>query len=168
MPSIMMVNIDLYCDGNYPRGLSVLYQVDGHKSIQLNYVGSTTNTEVFRKDSIALNHNEYVTQIDMWKHEQVLQKIVIYIGTKRHNESDQAQNERRISAGCGRMGSLYRIKVNKDTMVNMRTTPLIFTGSYIDGYPFPRLANIGLKQLNRNDLQTPKLSFKRLYIRLMI
>ena len=23
--SIMMVNIDLYCDGNYPRGLSVLY-----------------------------------------------------------------------------------------------------------------------------------------------
>ena len=61
LPSIIMVNIDLYCDGNYPRGLSVLYQIDGHKSIQLNYVGTTTDAEVFRKDSIALNHNEYVT-----------------------------------------------------------------------------------------------------------
>lgn len=85
-----MVNIDLYCDGNYPRGLSVLYQVDGHKSIQLNYVGSTTDTEVFRKDSTTLGHGEYITQIDMWKHEQVLQKIVIYIGTKRHNDDGQA------------------------------------------------------------------------------
>ena len=81
----------------------------------------------------------------MWKHDQVLQKIVIYIGTKRHIDGDQTQNERRISAGCGRMGKVYRIKVERDSMVNMRNTPLIFTGSYIDGFPFPRLANIGLK-----------------------
>lgn len=25
MPNISMVNIELYCDGNYPRGISVLY-----------------------------------------------------------------------------------------------------------------------------------------------
>lgn len=120
LPSIVMVNIELYCDGNYPRGISILYQVDGHKSIQLNYLGSMNDAEVFRKDSIALNHNEYVTQIDMWKHENVLHKIVIYVGTKRNIESEKVQNERKIQAGCGRMGTLSRIRVDKDSMVSTR------------------------------------------------
>lgn len=51
--NIAIINIELYCDGNYPRGISILYLVDGQKSIQLNYIESTL--EVFRKDSLALN-----------------------------------------------------------------------------------------------------------------
>lgn len=72
---ISIINIELYCDGNYPRGISILYLVDGQKSIQLNYIESTS--EVFRKDSLALNQNEYVCQIDMWKHKNILQKVEI-------------------------------------------------------------------------------------------
>lgn len=72
MPNIMMVNIELYCDGNYPRGVSVLYQMDGQKSMQLNYIEKTHEAEIFRKDSITLNHNEMITRIDVWKHEDCL------------------------------------------------------------------------------------------------
>ena len=41
---------------------------------------------------------------------------------------------------------LYRIKVPKEDS----RTPIIFSGSYIDGYPFPRLTNIGLKIKEEN------------------
>jgi hypothetical protein len=51
--AIAMINIELYCDGNYPRGISILYLFDGQKSIQMNYIERTG--EVFRKDSLALN-----------------------------------------------------------------------------------------------------------------
>lgn len=31
MPNLPLkiTNIDLYCDGNYPRGISIQYQIDG-------------------------------------------------------------------------------------------------------------------------------------------
>lgn len=35
------------------------------------------------------------------------------------------------------------------TINNRQKTPLIFHGSYIDGYPFPRLVSIGLMELKR-------------------
>lgn len=42
LPNIAMQTIDLYSakrgDATYPRGISILYQVDGQKSYQLNYV----------------------------------------------------------------------------------------------------------------------------------
>lgn len=38
MPNIQMVNIELYCDGNYPRGISVLYQIDGQKTFQVSNI----------------------------------------------------------------------------------------------------------------------------------
>ena len=44
------------------------------------------------------------------------------------------------------MGVLYSIKVPKEDS----RTPIIFSGSYIDGYPFPRLTNIGLKIKQQN------------------
>ena len=37
IPNITMISIELYCDGNYPRGLSVLYQIEG-KTKQLNFI----------------------------------------------------------------------------------------------------------------------------------
>jgi hypothetical protein len=42
---------------------------------------------------------------------------------------------------------LYRIKVPKESS----KIPIVFSGAYIDGYPFPRLTNIGLKQLDKTD-----------------
>ena len=72
IPNIAIVNIDLYCDGNYPRGISILYSIDGQKSIQLNYVENVFESEMLRKESINLRHDEAVTQIDMWKHENTL------------------------------------------------------------------------------------------------
>ena len=67
-----MVNIELYCDGNYPRGLSVLYQIDGQKSIQFSYIEKCRENEIFKKDTYQLDQNEMVTQIDLWKLEDTL------------------------------------------------------------------------------------------------
>jgi len=49
IPNISMVNIELYCDGNHPRGISILYNIDGQKSVQLNYIEKMSSEEVFRK-----------------------------------------------------------------------------------------------------------------------
>lgn len=35
---IQIIRIDLYCDGNYPRGISVTYLLDGWKSTCMNYL----------------------------------------------------------------------------------------------------------------------------------
>ena len=100
LPNIAMQTIDLYSakrgDATYPRGISILYQVDGQKSYQLNYVDQdagngergmyyeeekdTSNNKPniklqeeleddgeLEKTTIVLDYNEYVTQIDMYK-----------------------------------------------------------------------------------------------------
>lgn len=68
MPNIQMVNIELYCDGNYPRGISVLYQIDGQKTFQVSNIRQGSS-EQFKKDSYQLNQNDMVTQIDILKFE---------------------------------------------------------------------------------------------------
>jgi hypothetical protein len=45
--NIVMLNIELYKDGNYPRGISILYLFDGQKSIQMNHIERTG--EAFQK-----------------------------------------------------------------------------------------------------------------------
>lgn len=86
LPSIAMVSIDLYTDGKYPRGLSVLYKIDGHKTRSFTYLERkfASGTRM-QKHSIELGYNEYVTQLEMWKtDDQVLNCLAIHIGTKPH------------------------------------------------------------------------------------
>jgi len=49
-----------------------------------------------------------------------------------------------ISAGKLK-GDLSIIKVPKDSMVNKKHSPIIFTGAYFDGKPYPRLIDLGIK-----------------------
>ena len=67
--------------------------------MQLNYIEKTHESEIFRKDSITLNHNEMITRIDVWKHEDCLQKVKIYVGNKKGGQFMAKQNERTIEAG---------------------------------------------------------------------
>ena len=38
MPSIQMIAIDLYTDDVYPRGLSILYKIDGYRTLSMTYM----------------------------------------------------------------------------------------------------------------------------------
>jgi hypothetical protein len=64
--SIQIVNIDLYCDGNYPRGISILYNIDGQKTMQVNYI------EMLKFDT-KRNKNEIVND-DLFEKEEVFRK----------------------------------------------------------------------------------------------
>ena len=46
------------------------------------------------------------------------------------------------------MGILHSIKVPPNLIDPKKKVPIIFTGMFIDGYPFPRLIDIGLKALH--------------------
>ena len=52
-----------------------------------------------------------------------------------------------IQAGQGRAGQLIRIKVPEEYIRSKKRVPIMFTGSFVDGYPFPTLLDIGLKHL---------------------
>ena len=98
-----------------------------------------------------------VTCIELWKHENILQKVKIYVSksskfvsttaTGNNAPGNSKTESKTIEAGTGRMGKLTRIVVPsiKDRK-KMKT--IIFSGSYCDGYPFPRLNDIGLKWLD--------------------
>ena len=49
--SIQIVNIDLYCDGNYPRGISILYNIDGQKTMQVTISFLVSPIDYFLKTS---------------------------------------------------------------------------------------------------------------------
>mmetsp|Transcript_9444 Transcript_9444/g.14495 ORF Transcript_9444/g.14495 Transcript_9444/m.14495 type:complete len:96 (-) Transcript_9444:1060-1347(-) len=68
------------------------------------------NEESGTKQLITLNYNEYVRQIDLWKHRNVLEKITIFIGNKLNQGNTQIQ-DRSISAGEVKRGELFSIKV---------------------------------------------------------
>ena len=94
LPEIAMISISLYSDGQYPKGLSVLYKLESLKTMEFNYIeqdqsdlfdeeyGYEDEDKSQEKQSVTLNYNEYVRQIDLWKHENVLEKVTIYIGNK--------------------------------------------------------------------------------------
>ena len=52
-----------------------------------------------------------------------------------------------ITAGCSRKGSKLTVIVPDDVICSNQKMPLIFHGSYVDGYPFPKLMDLGLKML---------------------
>ena len=60
IPTVAMINIDLYTDDIYPRGLSVLYKLDGYRTIQMHYMHEDLDITNMQKKSLTLNYNEYV------------------------------------------------------------------------------------------------------------
>jgi hypothetical protein len=172
-----MTSIVLYCDANYPRGLSVVYQVAGHRGVkrtEFNYVRQLNlqetneneieeseedsdaslkdifHSEVLRKVKYTLNsnQNEVVTQIDMWKYKDTLQRLEIYVEKSNIKSSATTIRKPKLVAGHGRVGIKQTIIVPPKILKEKAS--LIFSGSYIDGYPFPRLIDLGLKYLDTN------------------
>jgi len=60
-PHISMVEIDLYCDGNLPRGISIAYLMNGTKTFTSNYLRKISESENLKKSVIVLKHDECVT-----------------------------------------------------------------------------------------------------------
>ena len=56
-----MVEIDLYCDGNFPRGISIVYLMNGTKTLTSNYLRKISESENLKKSVIVLKHDECVT-----------------------------------------------------------------------------------------------------------
>lgn len=96
-----------------------------------------------------------VTQIDILKYENTVQKVKIYVANRK-----DPKNQMIIQAGQGRAGKLLRIKVPEEYIKSKKRVPIMFTGSYVDGYPFPTLLDIGLKHLVLDDFN--KLHFKNM------
>jgi hypothetical protein len=71
MPQIQIQNIELYCDGNHPRGISVIYRID-QKVIPVYNIKKICDSEKFKRKAIQLEPNETITQIDIWKNRGIL------------------------------------------------------------------------------------------------
>jgi len=120
---------------------------------------------MFRKKSIALRYDQYVCRVEIWKNQEVLSGIKIYVVSTKQEDvaggkkkfdikrstiggfeeiSDVSSFGTTISAGKLK-GDLSIINVPKDSMVNNRQSPIIFTGAYFDGKPNPRLIDLGIK-----------------------
>lgn len=84
LPRIAMMSIELYSDEQYPRGISILYKIDGYRTQQVAYVGDLSgNANAIRKRSILLNYNEYVSELELWKtDDKVLHCVTIHVSTK--------------------------------------------------------------------------------------
>ena len=125
-----MIRIDLFYDGNYPRGVTYTYLLDGYKSKVLTYVTKLHEDEVLIRKSIDFNNKALLESIEYYR-----TSIISWI---------------KITSSCGkfievgerRLGDQHIYKVPKDCI------PYGMIGCVQGRYPFPNILLIQIKVKN--------------------
>lgn len=83
--TIQILSIDLYSDGNYPRGLSITYLLDGYKSEVKTYLNKLFPEEELTNVTLNLKSNERITAIEQFR-TKIITKIKIIVSSEKYIE----------------------------------------------------------------------------------
>eukprot|EP00347_Sterkiella_histriomuscorum_P019906 403339859 len=128
---VQIIGVQIYEDGNYPRGISVTYLLDGYKSVVKTYLEKLYEDEDLNIHTLNLKHNESIKCLE-YRRTKIIQYIKItttdnyFIEVGSQNQGDYSKFL--VPQGC-----------EAHSLIGCMTT----------GFPFPAMICMAMKIQNQ-------------------
>ncbi|CDW84468.1 UNKNOWN [Stylonychia lemnae] len=124
--SVKVIKIDIFSDGNYPRGISITYLLDGYKSEVKTYLTKISPDEEIIKTTLNIKASDTIKSVQITR-----TKIITFIKI-----TDSAGNY--IEVGDNSHGDQFIGEIPDGFQAHS------FVGCITNGYPFPAIVGINL------------------------